>query len=158
MIKKNFFVGLRCCHWFGDVCHEKSMDVINIFFFYQGFLSRTLTTHRTAGEGRGPFFISLYHFHPRTNIQTFICNFACEMTTHIFNRIVCIYQTATWWDLQPYRVTIWLIGDVILVFVCLRDDLILAFLLQQFETGNRWIRTRIDYHPYITSKTTNQVS
>ena len=24
------------------------------FFFYQGFLSRTLTTHRTAGEGRGP--------------------------------------------------------------------------------------------------------
>ena len=98
MIKKNFFVGLRCCHWFGDVYHEKSMGVINIFFFYQGFLSRTLTTHRTAGEGRGPFFISLYHFHPLTNIQTFICNFACEMTTHIFNRNACIYQTATHWD------------------------------------------------------------
>ena len=33
--------------------------------------------------------------------------------------------------------TIWLIDDVGLVFVCLRDDLILAFLLQQFETGTR---------------------
>ena len=27
-----------------------------VFFFYQGFLSRTLTTHRTAGEGRGRLF------------------------------------------------------------------------------------------------------
>ena len=33
--------------------------------------------------------------------------------------------------------TISLIDDVGLVFVCLRDDLILAFLLQQFETGTR---------------------
>ena len=35
------------------------------FFFYQGFLS-------------------LYHFHPLTNIQTFICSFACEMTITYF--------------------------------------------------------------------------
>ena len=47
--------------------------------------------------------------------------------------------------------------DVALVFFCLRDGLILAFLLQQFETGNRWIRTRIDYHPCITSEPTNPV-
>ena len=49
------------------------------FFFYQGFLSKTLTIHRTAGEGRGPTFIPLYRFHSLTNIETFICNFACEM-------------------------------------------------------------------------------
>ena len=54
------------------------------FFFYQGFLSRALTTHRTAGEGKGPSFIPLYHSHPLTNIQTFICNFACEMTITYF--------------------------------------------------------------------------
>ena len=54
------------------------------FFFYQDFLSQTLTTHRTAREGRGPSFIPLYHFHPHTNIQTFICNFACEMTITYF--------------------------------------------------------------------------
>ena len=29
------------------------------FFFYQGFLLPTLTTHRKAGEGRGPSFIPL---------------------------------------------------------------------------------------------------
>ena len=50
------------------------------FFFYQRFLSWTLTTHRTAGGGRGPFSIPLYHFHSLTNIQTFMCNFAREMT------------------------------------------------------------------------------
>ena len=49
-------------------------------FIYQGFLSQTLTIRRTAGEGRGPSFIPLYDFHPLANIQTFICNFACEMT------------------------------------------------------------------------------
>ena len=53
-------------------------------FFYQGLLLRTLTTHRTAGEERGPSFIPLYHFHPLTNIQIFICNFACEMTITYF--------------------------------------------------------------------------
>ena len=61
-----------------------SVTKIYAFFFYQGFLSRTLTTHRTAGERRGPFFIPLYHFHPLTNIQTFIYNFACEMTITYF--------------------------------------------------------------------------
>ena len=54
------------------------------FFFCQGFLHRHRTIHRTAEEGRGPFFIPLYHFHPLTNIETLICNFACEMTTTYF--------------------------------------------------------------------------
>ena len=58
--------------------------------------------------------------------------------------------------LPPYRITTWLIDDVT-VFICLGDDLILAFLLQQFETGDRCIRTLIDYHPCITSEATNQV-
>ena len=58
--------------------------VVQVFFFYQGFLSLTLTIHRTAGEERGPSFIPLYYFHPLTNIQTFICNFAREVHYHIF--------------------------------------------------------------------------
>ena len=52
--------------------------------FLSGFSSQTLAIHRTAGEGRVPSFIPLYHFHPFTNIQTFICNFACEMTITYF--------------------------------------------------------------------------
>ena len=46
---------------------------------------------------------------------------------------------------------------MILVFVCLLDDLILAFLLQQYEMGNRWTRTLIHYHPKITNEPINQV-
>ena len=53
-------------------------------FFYQGFLSRTQTTHRTAGEVMGPFFIPLHHFHALSNIQIFVCNFACGMTITYF--------------------------------------------------------------------------
>ena len=59
------------------------------FFFYQGFLSGTLTTW-TAGEGRGHLFATLH----------------VRWLSHIFNRIACIYQTATRWDLPPYRITI----------------------------------------------------
>ena len=53
------------------------------FLFIQDFLSRKLTTHKTAGEGRGPFSIPLYHFHPLTNIQT-LCSFACEISITYF--------------------------------------------------------------------------
>ena len=123
------------------------------YFFYQGFLSETLTIHRTAREGRGPSFIPLYHFHPLTNIQTFILKLC---TIFIFNRNACVYQTATRWDLPPYRITIWLI-DLwcnICLFTWWFDS---KFLLQQFDLGNWWIWTRINYHPCIKSEPTNQV-
>ena len=48
--------------------------------------------------------------------------------SHIFNRTACIYQTTTRLDLPPHRITIWLIDDVTLVFVCLRDDWIWFFV------------------------------
>ena len=49
----------------------------------------------------------------------------------------------------------WLIDNA--MFVCLLDELILGFLLQQFDMRNRCVWTRIDYHPCITSELTNQV-
>ena len=117
---------------FGFLLPEKLKNCIlneklNPSFFYQRFLSRTLTTHRTAGEGRGPSFIPLYHFHPLTNIQTF-ATLHVRWLSHIFNRTACIYQTATRWDLPAYRITIWLI-DVMLIFVCLLVDLNLGFVI-----------------------------
>ena len=54
------------------------------FFFLSGF-SFTDTDDSQDRRGRGgSSFIPLYHFHPLTNIQTFICNFACEMTITYF--------------------------------------------------------------------------
>ena len=75
-----------------------------VFVFYQDFLSQQLTTHRKPREGKGPSLIPLYHFHQPTNIQTFICNFVHEMAITY---------------LPPYQITIWLIDDVMLIFVYL---------------------------------------
>ena len=79
--------------------------------------------------------------------------------SHIFNSNACIYQTATRWDLPLYRITIWMIDDVMLIFFCLLVDLILGFVtaIWLFDMRNRWTRTRVDYHPCITSEPTNQV-
>ena len=61
------------------------------FFFLSGFSSQTLTIHRTAGEVRGSSVIPLYHFHPLTNIETLICNFAREMTiTYFLSQRLCL--------------------------------------------------------------------
>ena len=70
--KKNCFleqllritVPFMSCHYTKTFVHlliiaaVSNFSVLN-FFFYQGFLSRTLTTHRTAGEGRGPSYSTL---------------------------------------------------------------------------------------------------
>ena len=92
------------------------------FFFYQDFVSRKLTTYRTAGEGRGHL---LFHHTTSTCSRTFrhLCGtLYVRWLSHIFNRITCVYQTATRWDLPPYRVTIWLIDWLI-------DDVTLSFRL-----------------------------
>ena len=41
----------------------------SVFFFYQGFLSQTRTTHRTAGEGGGDHL--LFHSTTSTHSRTF---------------------------------------------------------------------------------------
>ena len=69
-----------------------------------------------------------------------------------FNINACVYQIATGWDIYhlielPFD---WLIDDA--MFVSLLDDLILGFFIQQFDTVNRGIWTRINYHPCITSQ------
>ena len=61
----------------------------------------------------------LFHFTTSTRSQTFRHLFATlhvRWLSHIFNRTACIYQTATRWDLPPYRITIWLIDDLTVSF------------------------------------------
>ena len=71
-------------------------------------------------------------FHSTTSIrsQTFRHLFATlhvRWPSHIINRNACIYLASTRWDLPPYRINIWLIIDVMFIFVCLCVDLILGF-------------------------------
>ena len=85
---------------------EFQFMILLFFFFYQGFLSRTLPTQRTAREGRGPF---LFHSTTSTRSRTFrhLCaTLHVRRLLHIFNRNACIYQTATRRDLPPCRITI----------------------------------------------------
>ena len=104
-------------------------------FFYQGFLSRTMATHRTAGEVGEPFFIPLYLFCPLTNIQTFVCNFACEMTityfwSHPLNLSNCYSMRFTTWS--NYHLIDWWCEVRLCLFTWWFDT---RFLLQQFWHG-----------------------
>ena len=63
---------------------EQHRKVFTDIFFPSGFSSQILTIYRTTGEAREPSFFPLYHFHPLTSIETFFCNFACEMTIPYF--------------------------------------------------------------------------
>ena len=85
------------------------------------------------------------------NMETFICNFACEILSRIFNCNACVYQTATRWDLPPYQITIgvtdWWCS--VCLFAWWFDA---RFLLQRFDIGNQWIWTRVDYHLCFTSE------
>ena len=52
---------------------------------YQGFFLRHWQSTGQQGKGGDHLFITpLYHFHSLSDIQIFICNFACEMTTTYF--------------------------------------------------------------------------
>ena len=98
-----------------------------VFFSIRVFFHGHWQLTRQQGKG-GDHLIPLYNFHPLTNIRHLFATLHVRWLSHIFNRNACIYQTATRWDLPPYRVTIWLIDDVILSFVCLYVELMLGFV------------------------------
>ena len=127
-----------------------------MFFFYQGFLHRHWRF--TGQQWKGGDHIL---FHSTTSTRSWTLRYFFE-TSHvrwlsrIFNRNGYVYQTATRWDLPPYRITIWVIdwwcnGCLLTWWIDIR------FLLQRFDIGNRQIWTHIDYHPCIKSEPTNQV-
>ena len=133
---------------------------IHIYFFsIRAFFHRHWQL--TGQQGKGGDHL-LFHSTTSTRSQAFrhllFATLHVRWLSHIFNRTACIYQVATRWDLPRYRITIWLTDDVTLSFFLFTWWFDSWFsLLQQFGTGNRWIQTRIDYHPCIKSKPTNQV-
>ena len=133
--------------------------LLRICFFLSGF---SFTDTDVSQDSRGREGTIFFFFHSTTSnfSRTFTHLFTTLLVrwlSHIFNRSACIYQTATWWDLSSYRITICLIDDVKLVFVCLLNDLILGFCYRNIDSWNQWTGTRIDYCPCITNQPTNQV-
>ena len=108
-------------------------DVLLILFFCQGFLSQTLTIHRTAGERRGSSFIPLYHFHSIKTLRHLFETLHVRWISRIFNRNACfqIYHL----NELPFD---WLIDWLIDWWcnICLLTWLIDSrFLLQRFWHG-----------------------
>ena len=66
--------------------NDPHCSCMNLSFLFMYFFSVKVFfhRHRVAGEGRKPSFIPHYDFHQLTNIEVFICNFACETTITYF--------------------------------------------------------------------------
>ena len=95
------------------------------FFFYHGFLHRGWRFSGQQGKRRDHLlFHSTTPTHSRTLRHVFATLYV-RWVSRIFNRNACVYQTATRWDLPPYRITIWVIDWW--CNVCLLDELILGF-------------------------------
>ena len=107
--------------------HDSEILSLLWFFFLSGFSFKDTDNSQ---DSRGREETILFHSTTSTHSRKFRHLFATlhvRWLSHIFNRNACVYQTATRWDLPPYRITIWL-TDVMLVFVCLLVDLILGFV------------------------------
>ena len=127
--------------------HVKSFRYIlqsfSVFFLYQVFFHRHWRfTGQQGKEGGHPLFHSTTSTLSRT-LRHLFATLHVRWLSRIFNRNACVYQTATRWDLPPYRITIWVIDWW--CSVCLFTWWIdIRFLLQWFDIGKRWIWTRID--------------
>ena len=127
-----------------------------LFFSYQGFLHRHWQLAGQQGK-RGDHLLFLSTISTRSRIlRHLFATLHMRWLSRIFNRNPCVYQTATRWDLPTYRIIIWVIDwwCNVCLFTWWLD---IRFLLLRFDIGNRWIWTRIVYHPWITSEPTNQV-
>ena len=121
-------------------------------FFFKGFLSRPLTTHRIAGEGRGPFFIPPAHEHSEIYLQLCIWD---DYHMFLIATLVFTYYSMRFYHLIELQFDWLMMWSLFLV--SLLDDFMLGFCYSNLDAGNRWTRTRINYHPCITSEPTNQV-
>ena len=128
------------------------------FFFSIGF-SFTDTDNSQDSRGReGTIFYSTLPLPPAHKHSDIYLQLCMWDEYHIFSIATLVFTRLLLGEiLPPYQITIWMIDDVQFVLVCLLDDLILGFCYSNLDTGNRWARTRIDYHPCITSEPTNQV-
>ena len=145
----------------------KTLGFYVVFIFnccpvFQLFFSVSVFFHRhwrfAGQQGKGADYL-LFHSTTSTRSQTLrhlSATLHVRWVSRISNRNACVYQTATRWDLPPYRITIWLIGwwCNVCSFTWSIDT---KFFVTAIWHGNRWIWIRIDYHPCITSEPTNQV-
>ena len=105
------------------------------FFFIRVFFTDTDDSQDSKGGEDHLLFLSTTSTRSRT-LRYLFATLHVRWLSHIFNRNACVYQTATWWDLPPYRINIWVIDwwcNICLFTWCID----IKFLLQRLtlETG-----------------------
>ena len=97
------------------------------FFFRIFFHGHSWLTGQQGKEGDHLLFhsITLPSTHEHSGI--YFVTLHVRWLSCISNLTACIYQASTRWDSPPYQVTIWVIDNVMLIFVCLLVDLIQVF-------------------------------
>ena len=126
------------------------------FFFHQIFFTDTNDSKDSRGREGTTFYstLPLPSAHEHWDIYLQLCMWdeyhIFLIATLVFTRL--LLDEIYYFIELPFE---WLIDDA--MFVCLLDELILGFWYSNFDMGSRWIWTHIDYHPCITSETTNQV-
>ena len=132
------------------------IDKIQLFFFLSGF-SFTDTDDSQNSRGReGIIFYSALQLPPAHDHWDIYLQSCMWDDYHVF-LIATLVFTRLLLDEIYHLIELpfdWLIDDV--MFVCLLDELILDLSYNDFDMGNRWIWTRIDYHPCVTSEPTSQ--
>ena len=98
----------------------------HFFFFYQGFFSGRLTTHRTAGEGRGPSYstLQLQPSHEHSDIYLQLCTWD---DYHIFLIATLVFTRLLLNEIY-HLIELLLTDDVILILVCWYVELIFGFV------------------------------
>ena len=93
---------------------------LTFLFFYQSFL---FFFHRhwrfTGQQGKGGDHL-LFHSITSTssrNIRHLLASLHVRWLSRISNRNACVYQAATRWYLQPYRITNWLMTQCLFVYL-----------------------------------------
>ena len=126
-LKKSFFSKINL------VWYDETLFWENVFFLSRFSFADTGDSQESMGRKGNIFYSSLSTTRSRTFRHLFT-TLHMRWLPCIFNRIVCNYQTATWWDLQ---ITIWLVDDGMLICICLLDDFDSRFLLQLLDTEQR---------------------
>ena len=130
---------------------------LNLFFFYQNFSFTNTDDSQDSREREGTIFYFTLPIPPAYEHWDIYLQLSKWDDYHIF-LIATLVFTRLLLDEIYHFIELpfdWLIDDA--MFVCLLDKLILGFCYSDFDIGNRWIWTRIDCHPCITSEQTNQV-
>ena len=78
------------------------------FFFIRVFFTDTDNSQDSRGR-EGTIFYSTLPLPPAHEHSDIFATLHVRWLSRIFNRNACVYQTATRWDLPPYRITIWVV-------------------------------------------------